>query len=176
MARSSLVLTRRMALVAAGAGGAMSLMARPAKAAPAGRQATLEQAVDALRVAMVAGDGAALNRLLDDRLTYMHSSGHSQTKANLLNDLAGKQFFASLTYTESKIDLIDNTGIATVTVDQVKNLPGGKTRASRIKILQTWVRTGGEWKLAARVSALITSPLKPTCAPAVPAGQSRSGE
>lgn len=74
----------------------------------------------------------------------MHSSGQTQTKADLLRDLAGKTFFAGLTYSNQTTDVVDYTGTAIATVDQVKNLYVGKTRASQIKVLQTWVHSGGD--------------------------------
>lgn len=148
-------LTRRAAL----AGLAVSSMAAKAAAdAPAGTsrgEEALISAVEVLRVAMVEGDGKTLELMLHDHLNYMHSSGNSQTKANVLSDLAGKTFFASLVHSEVKVDIIGENGIVKMTVDQVKNLPGGKTRASQIKVLQVWAQVNGQWKLIARASALI---------------------
>jgi len=40
----------------------------------------LETATEALRVALAEGDGAALNKLLHDRATYLHSDGRVWTK------------------------------------------------------------------------------------------------
>ena len=136
-------------------------------AAPSAQQSGLERAIEALRAAMVAGDGQALNRLLHDRLSYMHSSGNAQTKADVMRDLGGKRFFAALTYPEQTVSVVDRTGLVIQTVDQVKNLPDGKTRASRIKVQQAWVETDGGWKLLARSSAIISSPLQRACAPGV---------
>ena len=115
---------------------------------------------------MVAGDATALKAMLHDRLTYMHSSGHSQTKAMLMDDLTVKRMFAGLTYSGQTVDVIGHTGTVVQTVDQVKNLPDGATRASRIKVLQTWLHAEGAWKLLSRVSAIIYSPLTaPACPP-----------
>lgn len=161
--------SRRTALAAVGMAGAAAVAPAAMGAAPSPGQASLERAIEALRIAMVEGNGAALNALLHDHLNYMHSSAHSQTKQNLLNDLAGKRFFASLTYPEQSIDIVGNTGVVVQTIDQVKNLAGGKTRASRIKVLQTWTKTGGGWRLLTRSSHIISSPLSPAC-PGQPAG------
>ena len=158
-------LTRRSALTTLAATGAVSMASVASGAPGSGKQASLEQAVASLREAMIAGDGNRLNALLHDRLNYMHSSGHSQTKANLLADLAGKRFFAGLTYKDQKIDVLDNTGTVVQTIDQVKNLPDGKTRASQIKVLQTWLHSGGRWQLLSRVSAIIYSPLTASSCP-----------
>ena len=148
---------RRSALAAIGLGGMAALTSNGAVAAAAATSRDLGQAVEALRLAMVEGDGKALHSLLDDSLIYMHSSGNSQTKADVLRDLAGKSFFASLSYSETVLNRAGETGIALLTVDQVKNLAGGGTRASRIKVLQTWIRAKGGWRLLARSSALIVA-------------------
>ncbi len=133
--------------------------------AAANNKRSLEQASEALRIAMLEGDRERLDAVLHDRLTYMHSSGRSQTKADLLEQMAGQHFFASLDYTDQIIDVVDNTGVVIVTVDQVKNLTEGKTRGSRIKVMYSWVHSAGKWQLLGRTSAIIYSPLKPACNP-----------
>lgn len=159
----SIRLNRRKALTALGAAVGTASLAAPSLAKGSSEQSSLERAVEELRAAMVAGDRAALERLLHDQLRYLHSSGQTQTRANLLSDLAGKKFFASLIFPEASIVPVDCTGIANLTVDQVKNLPDGKTRASRIKVLQTWTKTPSGWKLLGRMSAIISSPIMQPC-------------
>lgn len=162
--------TRRTALTAFGAAGLMPLgsTAGATRSSPAG--ASLEQAVEALRLAMLTGDGKALDELLHDDLIYMHSSGHAQTKTNVKSDLAGKTFFASLVYSDLAIKKEDNVGTVTATVDQTKNLPGGRARASRLTILQIWLNSGPTWKLLARSSYLITPTVSLACPKALGAG------
>jgi hypothetical protein len=155
--------SRRSAVLALGGGGALALAPAKFAHAAARGQASFAQAVEALRIAMLEGDSRTLDRLLYDRVTYMHSSGFSQTKAILLKELGGTRFFASLVYAEQALEVIRDTGIAILTVDQVKNLPGGKTRARRIRVVQTWTRFAEGWKLVARVSAILSSPLTPRC-------------
>lgn len=159
MSRIDLHLPRRDALAVIGASGILSMVGGEAYAEAAQRQSAFERAIEELRVAMVEGNEVALDKLLHAKLIYMHSSGHSQTKTNLMSDLAGKKFFASLTYSDVLIETVDRTGIVAMTIDQVKNLPGDKTRASRIKVMQTWVSAGNDWKLLARLSSIISSPL-----------------
>lgn len=158
-------LTRRSTLALLGVSSALSLAPSTMAASSTNSKAALEQAIEALRVAMVEGDGKALDGMLHDRINYMHSSGHSQTKQNLMNEMAGKRFFVSLTFPAQTIDIVGDVGVVVQTIDQVKNLPGGKTRASQIKVLQTWVLTDGRWKLLTRSSHIISSPLAPACTP-----------
>lgn len=157
------LLTRRVALVGA-AGSGVFVAASTASALNQPGQASLARAIETLRIAMVDGDSNELNRLLDDQLIYMHSSGHSQTKANLLAVLGGKRFFASLSNSDIDVRVVDRTGAVSIMVDQVKNLPNGKTRASRIKVLQTWLLSHGRWVLLARCSALMSSAQIQKCA------------
>jgi len=148
--------TRRAALAALGAGIAASTMIAGAAAATPASQAALEKAVEELRAAMVAGDGNGLKRLLHDRLTYSHSDAHLQTKAQVLDELAGKHSFVSIALSAQTVDILGDVGIVRHVFDGVNNLPDGKTSTSHIFVLQCWYRSGGAWKLLARAS----TPLK----------------
>ncbi len=149
MSRRSVMAVVGAGVVTAGLGGVA--MAAPAAADKAG----LEKAVEALRVAMVAGDGKALTELLHENLTYSHSDGRVQTKAMVLADLAGKKAFASLALSELTFDVVENVGISRHIFDSVNNLAEGKTSTAHIKVLQSWVKVGGGWKLLARASTSI---------------------
>ena len=157
--------SRRSALAAVGLGGLLT--AAPGIGAERGSSnlASLEKALEASRIAMLAGDGRALEMLLHDRLNYMHSSGHSQSKADVLRDLAGKNFFASLVYSSQTADVVHDAGIVTLTVDQAKNLPNGGTRASQLNVLQVWVKTGSSWQMLARSSVLTCGGFGPVPCP-----------
>jgi hypothetical protein len=161
--------TRRTALAALGASGLAPLASVAAASAISSEQSSLESAVEALRVAMLVGDGKALDVLLHDDLSYMHSSGHVQTKQNVMVDLAGKRFFASLEYSNSAFKITRDVGVVTLLVDQAKNLPGGGTRMSRLNVMQVWLDTRRTWTLLARSSALVapTAPIPAATAPTV---------
>ena len=163
MHQSENSLTRRGTIAFLGASSALLLSPAAMAASSADSKIALEQAIEALRVGMVEGDGKTLDALLHDRINYMHSSGHSQTKQNIMSEMAGKRFFASLTFSAQTVELAGDVGVVLQTIDQVKNLPNGKTRASQIKVLQTWVLTDGRWKLLTRSSHIISSPLVSPC-------------
>lgn len=149
-----MTISRREALTyAAGAGAALAAV--PAHAARG--NAALEAALTTLHTAMVAGDGAVLDGVLHPDLIYMHSSGFYQTKADLMRDLSGKQFFAAFNPSGIRMQRTGDTALATMTVDQVKNIAGGKTRASQIKLIYTLLQRGGKWRLLGRCSALMPS-------------------
>lgn len=158
-------LTRRTALTALGVTGLASMSAGASASAPERTRAGLEAAIEASRIAMLTGDGRSLRALLHDRLIYMHSSGRSQTKSDVLRELDGKSFFAALVYSALSVDLVDGVGVVTVTIDQTKNLPGGKTRASQLTVLQIWAQRGTNWQMLARSSHLMGSGLAATPCP-----------
>jgi hypothetical protein len=145
-----------LALAALGAGIAASTMAGDATAAPADK-ASLEKAVEELRAAMVAGDGNALKRLLNDRLTYSHSDAHLQNKGQVLDELAGKHAFVSIDQTKLWTDIVGNVGIARFVFDGV-NPPGADGKPvppSHIFVVQVWLRSRNAWTLLARASTPI---------------------
>ncbi len=149
--------TRRATLAALGAGIAASTMVVGAAAAESPTEkASLEKAVEELRVAMVAGDGNELKRLLHDKLTYSHSDAHLQTKTQVLDELAGKHALASIALSAQTVDIAENVGVVRHVFDGVANLPDGKTSPAHIYVLQVWLGSGASWKLLARAA----TPLK----------------
>lgn len=147
-------LTRRGIL--AGASGLLMAAAVAAPLAPARAQdqaAAVASAVEALRKAMLAGDGAALKSLTADQLTYGHSNGRLEDKAAFVASLDGKTAFKSLDLSDQTIQVLGDTAIVRHTFDAVNNLADGKTSTAHIKVLQVWIRESGSWKLLARQSA-----------------------
>jgi ketosteroid isomerase-like protein len=141
-----------------GAFAIMPGLASPLHAAEAtGDTAGVAKAVEALRAAMVAGDGKVLKAVLHDHLTYSHSDGHQQTKAEVIDELAGKNSFASLALSAQTIDVVGKVAIVRHVFDSVNNLPEGKTSSAHIRVLQVWVKSGKGWKLLARASTPIKS-------------------
>jgi hypothetical protein len=113
----------------------------------------LEKAAEALRVALAEGDGAALTRILHDRLTYSHSDGRVWTKQVTLDSLAGKKRYALVKTSDQTVDVVGTVGIVRHTADIVTNAADGKTIPSHIKVLLCWVKSGEEWKLLARAAS-----------------------
>jgi ketosteroid isomerase-like protein len=142
--------SRRVALGAIGAAALAAAVAIPARAAEPESIAT---AVEALRVAMVAGDGKALTALVADGLTYGHSNGRLQDKAAFLAELDGKNAFKSIELTKQTESVDGDVAVVRHVFDAVNNLPEGKTSIAHIAVLQVWKNYGGAWKLLARQAA-----------------------
>ncbi|TBW40985.1 nuclear transport factor 2 family protein [Siculibacillus lacustris] len=149
-----IVQTRRAALATVGAALVATAFAAPAVAAD--DAAAVAAAVEALRVAMVAGDGKALAALVFDQLVYVHSDGHLDTKESFLKSLDGTNSFKSLALSDQIVDVVGDNALVRHTFDSVNNLPEGKTSTAHIRVLQVWKLDKGAWKLLARQS----TPLK----------------
>ncbi len=157
MSKVSFSQSRRTLLASLGRRGRFAGDDRTAAAAEsADGAASVAKAVEALRAAMVAGDGKVLKAVLHDRLTYSHSDGHQQTKAEVIEELAGKTAFASIALSTQTVDVVGNVGVVRHVFDAVNNLPEGKTSTAHIRVLQVWLKAGKSWKLLARAS----TPLK----------------
>lgn len=117
--------------------------------------AALEKAVEALRRALVDGDGEALDRMLHERLTYSHSNGRVWTKEELLRNLSGKKRYLSISLSEQTVEVIGSIGVVRHTYDVVNNLGEGKTNSSHIGVLLCWVKAGENWVLLARSSTTL---------------------
>ncbi len=112
-------------------------------------------AVEKLRAAMLAGDGAVLASLTDDKLSYGHSNGRTENKAEFGASLAGKNALRSLDLTKHVVEVSGDMAIARHVFDAVNNLPDGKTSTAYITVMQVWRKSDGSWKLYARQSAPI---------------------
>lgn len=145
---------RRAALGALGTAMFIAAGAGPESASAAVEQGgAIAAAVEALRAAMISGDGRALAALVSDHLTYGHSDGRVQDKTDFLESLAGKNAFKSIEL--SKQTIAEDGDVAWVrhVFDAVNNLPDGKTSTAHILVLQVWKRENGAWKLFARQAA-----------------------
>jgi hypothetical protein len=141
-------LSRRLALAAAIAAPTL-MRAGPGQAAGSDG-AAVEEAVDALTKALLAGDGPALDALTHEGLSYGHSSGVVQDKAAFIEPLASKRAsFPSITLSDRSVSVVGDDAIArhVFTGESVAN---GKTAPVHIGVMQVWHRDGGRWRLLAR--------------------------
>lgn len=113
-------------------------------------EAAVLQAVEALNKAMLAADRASLNDLVADQLSYGHSSGMIQTKAQFVDVIANKETtYKSITLTEPTTVVAANNAIVRH-VAAIEYETGGKAATAKIGILQVWTKQDGHWKLLAR--------------------------
>lgn len=108
------------------------------------------QAVEQLRVAMVDSDGNALRTLIENDLTYGHSSGKIEDRTAFLNALDGTHAFRSITLSDQTVTVNGDNAWVRHTFDAVNNLPTGGTSTAHIGVLQVWKRHPDGWRLFAR--------------------------
>ena len=108
-------------------------------------------AVEALRKAMIAGDKPALDRLVADELSYGHSSGRLENKAQFIDALvSGKSGFSAIELSDQTISIVDKTAL-------VRHVFNGTSRRDsgilKLSILTVWLQRQDQWKLVARQAA-----------------------
>jgi ketosteroid isomerase-like protein len=100
--------------------------------------------------ALVQGDLAALGGLLAEDMTYTHSSGQIETKAQLLESLrSGKLRYLSAEPADREVRLYGDTAVVTGRAAVKASVQGGPEIVLPLRFTEVWVRSGGTWKLAA---------------------------
>ncbi|NID10025.1 nuclear transport factor 2 family protein [Fibrivirga algicola] len=108
------------------------------------------EAVEKLRKAMIDPTEANLNELVSDKLTYGHSGGKIEDKAEFIRALVSNESdFKTIDLTEQKIEIIDNTALVRHVLTAVTANKGVPATA-HIGILLVWVYQKGAWKMVAR--------------------------
>jgi ketosteroid isomerase-like protein len=144
------VTRRDLAVAGALALGASSLLYDIAALAEPAEEAALDQAVEALRKAILEKDKARLEQLMADQLSYGHSDGRVQTKSEFVEGvMSRKAIIKSLTFPELKVGLADNAAIARHMYAS-ESETDGQASSVRIGVLAVWQKQGGNWKLLAR--------------------------
>lgn len=132
--------------------GALALVAAasPLAHAESADEGAVKKAVDDLTKAMMAADKAKLEALVSDQLSYGHSSGKVETKAEFVGVVAGKKtIYKSITLSDPTVSVAGNNAIARHTFAAEVEVDG-KPSSPKIGVLQVWVKDGGAWKLLAR--------------------------
>lgn len=108
------------------------------------------RAADARRMAaMVAVDVPALEALLAEELTYTHSSGQVETRAQFLESLtSGTLRYRSLAPSDVSVRAYGDVAVATGRVEVEATSQGNDLKLS-LRFTEVWVRRDGAWKLTA---------------------------
>jgi Domain of unknown function (DUF4440) len=142
---------RHMSLMGAGvlamaASGTISV----ARAAESADEAGLEKSVEAFRKAMLANDKSQFEMLCADQLSYGHSSGKLQDKAEFIADAtSGKSHWKSLTFSKQTHKVAGDDGIARFILTG-ETESEGKLNPVNIGVLMVWQKQNNQWKLLAR--------------------------
>ncbi len=104
-------------------------------------------AMESLKQAMLHNDGAALDRLVANDVTYTHSAGQEQTKAEFIKSIAsGKSVTQKLEYSGTTVRVIGNIALVKGKVD----LWHSPTNVVHMNILHVWEKAPQGWQLVAR--------------------------
>ena len=117
-----------------------------------GKEAAVAAAVEALRKAMIAGDKAGLDKLSLAELSYGHSSGRIENKAEFIEALvSGKSGFSAIELSDQTVNIVDDR------IALVRHVFNGKRKADgsdmKLAILTVWLDRQGQWRLLARQAA-----------------------
>jgi ketosteroid isomerase-like protein len=105
--------------------------------------ATLE---DERCAAMLSGDKVKLDRLMDDRLRYIHSTGREDDKNSYMSAFGQLWQYQSIDRQDQKIIPLGDTVLVYSTL-HMKALVGGAVREVHSRALAVWHLSGGVWKV-----------------------------
>jgi ketosteroid isomerase-like protein len=144
------VTRRNLAIAGAVALGAASLLGGSAVFANASDEAAVKDSVEALRKALLAADKSQLEQLAADQVSYGHSSGKVQNKAEFVDGvMTRKAVVRSLDFPELTVAVAGDAAIARhLYVSDSET--DGKPNHIRIGSLEVWQKQDGSWKLLAR--------------------------
>jgi ketosteroid isomerase-like protein len=142
---------RQLAFTGALALGAVGLLPSRGLLAQSSDEASVSAAVEALTKAMLDADRARLDDLTSDQLSYGHSSGRFETKAQFIDVVAGKKtIYKSIALSEPTVAVAGNNAIVRH-VFSGETESDGKPGSARVGVLQVWQKQqDGRWKLLAR--------------------------
>ena len=113
-------------------------------------EADVAKAMDALNAAILSGDAQKLNAITGAQLSYGHSNGRLETKAEFVSALAERRsVFVKIDFTNQKIALMGNTAIVRNHLSGDTN-SGGKPAHVELDIMYVFRLEGGDWKLIGR--------------------------
>jgi Domain of unknown function (DUF4440) len=146
-------ITRRYLTVAGAlALGGVGLWRSSSAVAASADEAAVAQAVEALRKAFFEQDKTQLEALCAEELSYGHSDGRVENKAQFINGvMTRKAILKSLTLSDHAITVVGTTAIARHTWAS-ESETDGKPTSTKIGVLQVWQKQGATWKLLARQS------------------------
>ena len=116
-----------------------------------GKESAVSAAVEALRKAMIAADKSALDQLTTPELSYGHSSGRLENKAEFIATLtSGKAGFSGIELSDQTVNVVDRIALVRHVFNGTRRKEGDKMKLS---ILTVWLQQQEQWKLLARQAA-----------------------
>ena len=112
----------------------------------------IQGCLDTWKQAMLARDKAAFEKLYATDLTYTHSNGRHENKAEAIDAVVnGKTKYESIDIADVKVIPYGNTALAKCKVT-IKMTTDGATTTVILDVLHVFVQISGNWQLVARQS------------------------
>jgi hypothetical protein len=109
-------------------------------------------AEDRRYAALIEPDLATLERLFHDRLSYAHSSGVRDTKAEYLGKIGdGYYDYRRIDHPVERVDLVGDTAVVIGRMTADLEVQGTPKTLDNLA-LAVWTRAGGDWQLIAYAS------------------------
>jgi len=106
--------------------------------------------VEKLRKAMVDGDKKELEDVVSDKLSYGHSGGHVEGKAEFVEKIVtGKSDFVTIDLSDQTISISGNTAVVRHKLEAKTN-DNGKPGDVHLLVLLVFQKEHKHWKLLAR--------------------------
>jgi hypothetical protein len=105
-----------------------------------------------LKTSLVGKDSVTLSGLLADDVTYGHTNGIIQTKAQLIRSVvSGEQDYKSIDPSNMLVRIYENTGVVTMNSKVTMNYQD-KPLEMNMFVTLVWIKDNNDWKLVARQS------------------------
>ncbi|MEZ5815908.1 MAG: nuclear transport factor 2 family protein [Hyphomicrobiaceae bacterium] len=124
--------------------------ARPTATRAIADKKGVAHAVESFRAAMVRADGKTLTHLAAPNLSFGHSNGLVQTRAQFVQSVVGKkEIFKKIDLVNQKVTIYGRTAISRHEF-HADILLDGKPLNVKLKCIEVWDKTPSGWKLVSR--------------------------
>jgi ketosteroid isomerase-like protein len=106
---------------------------------------------DQMRLAaMMAGDAPALNRLMSDELSFVHSDGRVEAKKDYVkNMLAGDTAYADAKTSDVQTKQVAPDVMVLIGAQEMRKKLGPTWSEIKLKFMAVWRNEGGTWRMVA---------------------------
>ncbi|MGH9723243.1 MAG: nuclear transport factor 2 family protein [Bryobacteraceae bacterium] len=137
-------------ILASAAAGLLLVTGLSFAAGDAAAEKEVLAAIEAWKQAILKNDKAALEKLYHPGLTYTHSAGNSQTKADALKSgVAGNAVMEAMEFSETSVRVQGNTALVLGKWDMRQNAQG-KIITPSMNVLHVWIKGRQGWQMVAR--------------------------
>ena len=112
-------------------------------------------AVEKLRKAMIDPTEASLQALVSSNLSYGHSNGKIEDKAEFIRALVSNESdFKTMDLSQQTVTVVDNTALVRHTLS-AETANKGVAGTAHLAVLMVWIKQKGDWILLARQAVKI---------------------